>query len=42
LDFGIEAKVISAQPGPVITRYEFEPAPGVKGSQVTNLAKDLG
>ena len=41
LDFGIEAKVISAQPGPVITRYEFEPAPGVKGSQVTNLAKDL-
>ena len=41
LDFGIEAKVISAQPGPVITRYEFEPAPGVKGSQVTNLSKDL-
>ena len=41
LDFGIEAKVISAQPGPVITRYEFEPAPGVKGSQVINLAKDL-
>ena len=39
--FGIEAKVISAQPGPVITRYEFEPAPGVKGSQVTNLSKDL-
>jgi S-DNA-T family DNA segregation ATPase FtsK/SpoIIIE len=41
MDFGIEAKVISAQPGPVITRYEFEPAPGVKGSQVTNLSKDL-
>ncbi|MGE4596960.1 MAG: DNA translocase FtsK 4TM domain-containing protein [Methylophilaceae bacterium] len=41
LDFGIEAKVISAQPGPVITRYEIEPAPGVKGSQVTNLSKDL-
>ena len=41
LDFGIEAKVISAQPGPVITRYEFEPAPGVKGSQVINLSKDL-
>jgi len=41
LDFGIEAKVISAQPGPVITRYEFEPAAGVKGSQVINLAKDL-
>jgi S-DNA-T family DNA segregation ATPase FtsK/SpoIIIE len=41
LDFGVEAKVISAQPGPVITRYEIEPAPGVKGSQVTNLSKDL-
>ena len=41
LDFGIEAKVISAQPGPVITRYEFEPAAGVKGSQIINLAKDL-
>ena len=41
LDFGIEAKVISAQPGPVITRYEIEPSAGVKGSQVTNLSKDL-
>jgi S-DNA-T family DNA segregation ATPase FtsK/SpoIIIE len=41
LDFGIEAKVISAQPGPVITRYEFEPSAGVKGSQVTNLSRDL-
>ncbi|HEY0562016.1 MAG TPA: DNA translocase FtsK 4TM domain-containing protein, partial [Methylophilus sp.] len=41
VDFGIEVKVLSAQPGPVITRYEFEPAPGVKGSQITNLAKDL-
>jgi S-DNA-T family DNA segregation ATPase FtsK/SpoIIIE len=41
LDFGIEAKVISAQPGPVITRYELEPSAGVKGSQVTNLSKDL-
>lgn len=41
LDFNIEAKVVSALPGPVITRYEIEPAPGVKGSQITNLAKDL-
>ena len=41
LDFGIEAKVITAQPGPVITRYELEPAAGVKGSQVINLSKDL-
>lgn len=41
LDFGIEVKVITALPGPVITRYELEPSPGVKGSQVMNLAKDL-
>lgn len=41
MDFGIEAKVVSAQPGPVITRYELEPAAGVKGSQITNLARDL-
>ena len=41
MDFGIEVKVLSAQPGPVITRYELEPAAGVKGSQVTNLVRDL-
>jgi S-DNA-T family DNA segregation ATPase FtsK/SpoIIIE len=41
LDFGIEVKVLAALPGPVITRYEFEPAAGVKGSQVSNLSKDL-
>ncbi|MEK9771072.1 MAG: DNA translocase FtsK 4TM domain-containing protein [Nitrosomonadales bacterium] len=41
MDFGIEAKVISAQPGPVITRYEIDPSAGVKGSQVSNLSKDL-
>jgi DNA segregation ATPase FtsK/SpoIIIE, S-DNA-T family len=41
VDFGIEVKVLTAQPGPVITRFEFEPAAGVKGSQITNLAKDL-
>ncbi|MDG1444936.1 MAG: DNA translocase FtsK 4TM domain-containing protein [Methylophilaceae bacterium] len=40
-DFGIEVNVLSAQPGPVITRYELNPAPGVKGSQITNLARDL-
>ena len=40
-DFGIEVKVVAAQPGPVITRYEIEPAIGVKGSQVINLVKDL-
>ena len=40
-DFGIEVQVLSAQPGPVITRYELDPAPGIKGSQITNLARDL-
>jgi DNA segregation ATPase FtsK/SpoIIIE, S-DNA-T family len=40
-DFGIDVKVLSAQPGPVITRYELDPAPGVKGSQISNLARDL-
>ncbi len=41
MDFGIEVKVLTALPGPVITRYELEPAAGVKGSQVTNLVRDL-
>ncbi|MDR2614131.1 MAG: DNA translocase FtsK 4TM domain-containing protein [Candidatus Accumulibacter sp.] len=40
-DFGVQVKVIAAYPGPVITRYEIEPAVGVKGSQIVNLAKDV-
>ncbi|MDO8652688.1 MAG: DNA translocase FtsK 4TM domain-containing protein [Undibacterium sp.] len=40
-DFGVDAKVIAAYPGPVITRYEIEPATGVKGSQIVGLARDL-
>ncbi|MES2100802.1 MAG: DNA translocase FtsK 4TM domain-containing protein [Pseudomonadota bacterium] len=40
-DFGVEVRVVAASPGPVITRYEIEPATGVKGSQVLNLSKDL-
>jgi S-DNA-T family DNA segregation ATPase FtsK/SpoIIIE len=40
-DFGVEVKVVAAYPGPVITRYEIDPATGVKGSQITNLVKDL-
>lgn len=40
-EFGVKAKVLAAYPGPVVTRYEIEPASGVKGSQVTNLSKDL-
>ncbi len=40
-DFGVSVKVLAAYPGPVITRYEIEPAVGVKGSQVVNLVRDL-
>ena len=40
-DFGVEAEVEKVQPGPVITRFEIQPAPGVKVSKITNLAKDL-
>ena len=40
-DFGVEVKVVAAYPGPVITRYEIEPATGVKGSQIVGLARDL-
>ena len=40
-DFGVSVKVLAAYPGPVITRFEIEPATGVKGSQIVNLVKDL-
>ena len=40
-DFGVDVRVVLAQPGPVITRYEIEPATGVKGAQIVGLAKDL-
>jgi DNA segregation ATPase FtsK/SpoIIIE, S-DNA-T family len=40
-EFGVEVEVISATTGPVITRFEIEPAQGVKGSQIVNLNKDL-
>lgn len=40
-DFGVTVTVIEAFPGPVVTRYEIEPATGVKGSQIVNLARDL-
>ena len=40
-DFGVQVKVLAALPGPVITRYEIEPAVGVKGAQIVNLARDL-
>ena len=40
-DFDIDAEVVAVQPGPVVTRFELRPAPGVKASQITALAKDL-
>jgi len=40
-DFGVEVEVVAVHPGPVITRFELEPAPGVKSAQIMNLAKDL-
>ena len=40
-DFGVEAKVVEVKPGPVITMYELEPAPGVKINKIKNLTDDL-
>ncbi len=40
-DFGVEGRVIQVQPGPVVTMYEFEPAPGVKINRVVSLSDDL-
>ena len=40
-DFGVEVKVVAVHPGPVITRFELNPAPGIKGNQIINLSKDL-
>ncbi len=41
LDFGVEAKVVGVYPGPVVTRFELDLAPGVKVSKITGLSKDL-
>jgi S-DNA-T family DNA segregation ATPase FtsK/SpoIIIE len=40
-DFGVDVEVVGVQPGPVITRFEVQPAPGVKASRISGLAKDL-
>jgi DNA segregation ATPase FtsK/SpoIIIE, S-DNA-T family len=40
-DFRIDAQVVGVFPGPVITRFELQPAPGIKGSQISNLDKDI-
>ena len=41
-DFGVKIEVVAVNPGPVITRFEIQPAPGVKASKITNLAPRLG
>ena len=40
-DFGIDVQVVAVHPGPVVTRFELEPAAGVKVSKITSLSKDL-
>jgi DNA segregation ATPase FtsK/SpoIIIE, S-DNA-T family len=40
-DFGVEVEVVAVHPGPVITRFELQPAPGVRGSQISSLDKDI-
>ena len=40
-DFGVNVRVVTAYPGPVVTRYEIEPDTGVKGSTIVNLSRDL-
>jgi len=40
-DFGVDVQVVAVNPGPVVTRFELQPAPGVKVSQISNLSKDL-
>ena len=40
-DFGVEVQVVEVQPGPVVTRFELQPAPGIKVSRISGLAKDL-
>ncbi|MGH8469441.1 MAG: DNA translocase FtsK [Gammaproteobacteria bacterium] len=41
LDFGIEVSVVAVHPGPVITRFELQPAPGMKAARITSLSRDL-
>ncbi|MGA8260668.1 MAG: DNA translocase FtsK 4TM domain-containing protein [Arenicellales bacterium] len=40
-DFNIDVQVVAVHPGPVITRFEIDPAPGIKASQIQNLSRDL-
>ena len=41
LEFGVEAEVVSVLPGPVVTRFEVQPAPGTKASKITNISQDI-
>lgn len=41
LNFGVEGKIVQVLPGPVVTRYEFEPAPGIKIAKIANLSDDV-
>jgi len=41
MDFGVEVEVVAVHPGPVVTRFELNPAAGVKGNQISNLSKDI-
>ena len=40
-DFGVKGEVVNVRPGPVVTLYEFEPAPGIKSSRIVNLSDDI-
>src|SRR6185369_15965335 len=40
-DFGVQGEIVAARPGPVVTLFEFEPAPGVKSSRVVGLSDDI-
>ena len=40
-DFGVRGEIVKANPGPVVTLYELEPAPGIKSSRVIGLADDI-
>jgi len=40
-DFGVRGQIVQVRPGPVVTLYEFEPAPGIKASRIIGLADDI-
>ncbi len=40
-DYGVRGQIVQVRPGPVVTLYEFEPAPGIKASRIIGLADDI-